>query len=66
MNLHLLTAHDIIPGSPLPWPVYDADGHLMFERGMTLAAGYPLETLYRSADDMLYKAKRTGRNKVCW
>ncbi|MFA7241132.1 MAG: flagellar brake protein [Sulfuricellaceae bacterium] len=51
MHLHPLTAYDIIPGSPLPWPVYDADGHLMFERGVTLAAGYPLETLYRSADD---------------
>jgi two-component system cell cycle response regulator len=30
-----------------------------------LAAGMEPVDLYRSADEMLYKAKRTGRNKVC-
>ena len=51
MNLQPLTAQDIAPGSPLPWPLFDEDGHLLFERGETLAAGYPLETLYRDADN---------------
>lgn len=30
-----------------------------------LKEGMDLADLYRSADEMLYKAKRTGRNKVC-
>lgn len=30
-----------------------------------LRDGMGLEELYRSADEMLYQAKRTGRNKVC-
>lgn len=30
-----------------------------------LQAGMTLPDLYRCADEMLYKAKRTGRNKVC-
>lgn len=51
MNLHPLTAQDVAPGSPLPWPLFDEDGHLLFERGETLAAGYPLETLYRDTDN---------------
>ncbi|HKU13686.1 MAG TPA: GGDEF domain-containing protein [Steroidobacteraceae bacterium] len=31
-----------------------------------LADGMQMEDLYRSADEMLYRAKRTGRNKVCF
>lgn len=31
----------------------------------TLQEGMTLADLYRCADEMLYKAKRTGRNKVC-
>jgi two-component system, cell cycle response regulator len=34
-------------------------GAACFRKGMTP------EDLYKSADEMLYKAKRTGRNKVC-
>lgn len=31
----------------------------------TLREGMSLADLYRTADEMLYRAKRTGRNKVC-
>jgi PleD family two-component response regulator len=31
----------------------------------SLAEGMDLADLYRCADEMLYQAKRTGRNKVC-
>jgi two-component system cell cycle response regulator len=31
----------------------------------TLREGMEVADLYRSADDMLYKAKRSGRNRVC-
>jgi hypothetical protein len=30
--------------------LFDEDGHLLFTQGETLAAGYPLEGLYRNAD----------------
>jgi diguanylate cyclase (GGDEF)-like protein len=32
----------------------------------SLAAGMQPDDLYKSADEMLYKAKRSGRNKVCY
>jgi diguanylate cyclase (GGDEF)-like protein len=32
----------------------------------SLREGMALEDLYRGADEMLYEAKRTGRNKVCY
>lgn len=51
MNLQPLTAQDIAPGRPLPWPIYDTDGHLLFERGETLAVGYPMIGLCRSVND---------------
>lgn len=51
MNLQPLTAQDFAPGSPLPWPVFDTDGHLLFERGETLAVGYPMIGLCRAAKD---------------
>lgn len=50
MNLLPLSPQDIVAGEPLPWPLFDEDGHLLFTQGETLAAGYPLEGLYRSAD----------------
>lgn len=50
MNLQPLTPQDVPPGSPLPWPVFDSDGHLLFERGETLAEGYPLIGLCRAVD----------------
>jgi PleD family two-component response regulator len=30
-----------------------------------LEPGMSVADLYRSADEMLYEAKRTGRNRVC-
>ncbi len=50
MNLLPLSPQDVVTGEPLPWPLFDEDGHLLFTRGETLAAGYPLEGLYRSPD----------------
>lgn len=51
MNLLPLSPQDVVAGEPLPWPLFDEDGHLLFTQGETLAAGYPLEGLYRSADN---------------
>ena len=48
MNLQPLTTQDIAPGTPLPWDVFDVDGHLLFGRGVILADSYPVDTLYRS------------------
>jgi c-di-GMP-binding flagellar brake protein YcgR len=50
MNLLPLSANDISPGEPLPFSLFDDDGHLLFTQGETLAAGYPMEGLYRSRD----------------
>jgi len=50
MNLHPLAAQELTPGEPLPWPLFDEGGHVLFTQGETLAAGYPLEGLFRSTD----------------
>lgn len=51
MKLLPLSPQDVVVGEPIPWPLYDEDGHLLFTQGETLAAGYPLEGLFRSADN---------------
>jgi len=50
MNLLPLAAQEFTPGRPLPWPLFDENGHLLFTQGETLAAGYPLEGLFRCPD----------------
>lgn len=50
MNLLPLTPNDFQPGVPLAEPLFDEDGHLLFQRGENLPAGYPIDGLFRSAD----------------
>jgi hypothetical protein len=50
MNLLPLSAQDVVAGEPLPWPLFDEDGHILFNQGDTLPAGYPLTGLFRSPD----------------
>jgi two-component system, cell cycle response regulator len=41
--------------------------HVSISIGVAVLTGdMQPDDLYRSADDMLYKSKRTGRNKVCY
>ena len=56
MNLLPLSPQDVVLGEPIPWPLFDEDGHLLFTQGETLAAGYPLEGLYRSVDNEISAA----------
>jgi len=50
MNLLPLSAQELTPGKPLAWPLFDEGGHVLFTQGETLAAGYPLEGLFRCPD----------------
>lgn len=50
MNLQPLSAQELTPDKPLPWPLFDEGGHVLFTQGETLAAGYPLDGLFRCPD----------------
>ncbi len=47
--LTALKPTDISVGKPLPWPVYDVHGNLMFESGMIIETQHQLERLVVSA-----------------
>lgn len=51
MNLQPVAFEDLPVGTPVPWPLYDRHGELLFQRGQAMNLPRPSGGLFRDLDD---------------
>ncbi len=61
---HLLKFHRYINENPLCIPQLKKELHYTFSAGVATGADHTIEELYKIADEKLYKAKESGRNRI--